>query len=53
MNSFLGNLYSDLLQLEADLKKNGASKSMQSRARDARNAVTWLQECLDAKGGQR
>ena len=52
MNPFLEELYDDLQSLEVMLRSNGASKSMQSRARDARNAVTWLQETLDAKGGQ-
>lgn len=49
MNPFLAELYDDLEAFETLLKSNGASKSMQSRARDARNAITWLQEELDKK----
>ena len=49
MNPFLGELYDDLQNLEVLLQSHGASKSMQSRARDARNAVTWLQEELEKK----
>jgi hypothetical protein len=49
MNPFLDELYSDLQTLETLLKSNGASRSMQSRARDARNAVNWLQEELEKK----
>jgi hypothetical protein len=49
MDVFLEKLYSDLQQLENKLNSHGASKSMQSRARDARNAVTWLQEELEKK----
>lgn len=49
VNPFLEELYGDLQAFEQLLKSHGASKSMQSRARDARNAVTWLQEELDKK----
>jgi hypothetical protein len=49
MNPFLQELYDDLQSLEELLKSNGASLSMQSRARDARNAITWLQDELDSK----
>ncbi len=49
MDSFLLRLYEDLQRLENNLKSHGASRSMQSRARDARNAVTWLQEELERK----
>lgn len=49
MNPFLEELYNDLQGLEVLLKSHGASRSMQSRARDARNAVTWLQEELEKK----
>lgn len=52
MDVFLLGLYEDLQQLENKLKNNGASLSMQSRARDARNAVTWLQERLDGTESQ-
>lgn len=49
MNPFLEELYDNLRDLEDMLKDNGASLSMQSRARDARNAITWLQDELDKK----
>jgi hypothetical protein len=49
MEARLEKLWAALQQLELDLKNNGASLSMQSRARDARNAVTWLQEELEKK----
>lgn len=49
MDAFLEKLYAELHVLERNLKDNGASLSMQSRARDARNAVTWLQEELEKK----
>jgi hypothetical protein len=52
MNPFLSELYDDLQNLEVLLKSNGASLSMQSRARDARNAITWLQERLDGTESQ-
>lgn len=53
MDSFLLRLYEDLQRLESNLKSHGASRSMQSRARDARNAVTWLQETLDGRESQK
>lgn len=49
MNPFLEELWTDLQGLEQLLKSHGASWSMQSRARDARNAITWLQEELEKK----
>ncbi len=49
MIPFLDEMYSKLQILEQMLKSQGASRSMQSRARDARNAVTWLQEELERK----
>lgn len=49
MNPFLEELYEDLKTLETLLKGNGANKAIQERARDARNAITWLQERLDSK----
>ena len=47
MNPFLQELYDNLTRLEQLLKSRGAPNSIQSRARDARNAITWLQEELD------
>lgn len=49
MDAFLEKLYVELERLERMLESNGASRSMQSRARDARNAITWLQEELERK----
>jgi hypothetical protein len=49
MNPFLEELYNDLQALEVMMKSHGASWAMQSRARDARNAVTWMQEQLERK----
>lgn len=47
MNPFLSELYSDLKKFEEMLKNHGAPRSIQSRASDARNAITWLQEEWD------
>lgn len=47
MNPFLAELYDDLKKFEEMLKNHGASRSMQTRAVDARNAITWMQEELD------
>ena len=49
VNPFLEELYDDLEKLEQLLRSNGANKAIQERARDARNAITWLQERLDKK----
>lgn len=49
MDAFLEKLYVELERLERMLESHGASRSMQSRARDARNAITWLQDELDKK----
>ncbi len=47
MNPFLEELYQDLENLEVLLKSHGANKAIQERARDARNAINWLQEKMD------
>ncbi|MFO0417810.1 MAG: hypothetical protein ACK53T_00265 [Planctomycetota bacterium] len=49
MNPFLSELYDDLKKLEALLASHGANRAMQSRCKDARNAINWLQEKLDSK----
>jgi hypothetical protein len=47
VNPFLEDLYTKLEILERTLKQHGANKAIQERARDARNAINWLQEKMD------
>lgn len=49
MNPFLEALYEDLGTFEQLMRQHGLPRAIQERARDARNAITVLQETLDRK----